>query len=208
MRDKSEGIRRMRRTSAMRLILLILLSVSLCSIAFAEQRTFVADPGRSNVEFTLGDVLHTVHGTFKLKSGTLTFDNKTGSASGELVVDAGSGDSGSKARDNKMKKEILETQKYPEIVFMPQQLKGTVPAEGKSQVELDGIMMLHGQSHPMALAVPLDIHDGEASAELHFTVPYVKWGLKNPSTFILRVSQTVDILVHVNGHISTASVSR
>ena len=187
---------------------LVLLVGSMCSIAFAEQRTFVADPAQSNVEFTLSDVLHTVHGTFKLKSGTLSFDDQNGTASGELVVDATSGDSGSKARDGKMKKEILETQKYPDIIFTPQHVKGTLPAEGKSQVELNGIMTLHGQMHPMTLTLPLQINDGDASADVHFIVPYVKWGLKNPSTFILRVSDKVEIVAHVTGHISTASASR
>jgi polyisoprenoid-binding protein YceI len=193
---------------ALRSKLLILLSISIPYGAAAERRTFIADPAQSNVVFTLGDVLHTVHGTFKLKSGALTFDDQTGVAGGELVVDATSGDSGSTARDNKMKKEILETQKYPEIVFTPKQVKGAVAEDGKSQVELEGIMMLHGQPHPMTLAVPVDINGDTASADVRFTVPYVQWGLKNPSTFILRVSDKVDIVVHATGHISTNSASR
>lgn len=194
--------------SQLRVLLVFLPALWLSSAAYAADRTFVADTAQSDVEFTLGDVLHTVHGTFKLKSGTLTFDDQTGTASGELVVDAASGDSGSNARDKKMKKEILETQKYPEIVFTPQHLKGAVPPDGKSQVELDGTMILHGQPHPMALTVPLTITGSSASADVHFTVPYVDWGLKNPSTFILRVNDKVEILVHMIGRFSTATASR
>lgn len=205
MHNQSVGIRL---GSPLRTILLVLLVGSFCSLTFAQQRTFIADAGQSTVEFTLGDVLHTVHGTFRLKSGTLNFDDQTGTASGELVVDATSGDSGSKARDSKMKKEILETQKYPDIVFAAQHVKGSVPEEGKSQVELDGVMTLHGQPHPMTLTVPLQINGAGASADVHFIVPYVEWGLKNPSTFILRVNDKVDIIVHAVGRISTASASR
>ncbi len=189
-------------------LLLALAAVSLCTAASAQPRTFVADPVQSKVEFTLGDVLHTVHGTFQLKSGSMQFDDATGAASGELIVDATSGDSGSNARDKKMKKEILETQKFPEIIFTPQHVKGIVAEAGKSQVELDGIMMLHGKPHPMSLTVPVDVSGGNASADVHFAVPYVNWGLKNPSTFILRVNTTVDIVVHAVGHISTTSASR
>ena len=35
--------------------------------------------------------------------------------------------------------------------------------------------------------------EGRATAKIHFTIPYVKWGLKNPSTLFLRVSDKVDI---------------
>jgi hypothetical protein len=36
-------------------------------------------------------------------------------------------------------------------------------------------------------------------ADTHFTIPYVKWGIKNPSTFFLRVSESVEIDVHATG---------
>ena len=40
---------------------------------------------------------------------------------------------------------------------------------------------------------------GHWTAASHFAVPYVKWGMKNPSTFILRVDQSVDIEVQASG---------
>jgi polyisoprenoid-binding protein YceI len=51
----------------------------------AQSRTFDLDPAQTTVAFTLGDVLHTVHGTFHLKPGKIQFDDTTGEASGELV---------------------------------------------------------------------------------------------------------------------------
>ena len=45
--------------------------------------------------------------TFRLKRGSIQFDNATGAASGELVVDSASGESGSDGRDKKMHKDIL-----------------------------------------------------------------------------------------------------
>lgn len=181
--------------------------VVLASVTAGSAQTYVfqLDPQQSQVAFTLGDVLHTVHGTFQLRSGTVRFDTSTASASGLLVVDATSGDSGSKARDRKMHKEILESDKYPEITFTPQHVRGQMPQEGKSQVTMDGVMTLHGQPHQMSLTVPVEVHSGRASADLTFLVPYVQWGLKNPSTFILRVNDKVDINVHAIGRLEPSN---
>ena len=35
----------------------------------AAENSIELDPARTSIAFTLGDVLHTVHGTFKLKRG-------------------------------------------------------------------------------------------------------------------------------------------
>lgn len=185
------------------LLLLQLLAV----VASAQEMVFQLDPAQSHVNFTLGDVLHTVHGTFQLKSGTIRFNPQTGAASGSLVVDATSGNSGNKSRDRRMHRQILEDDKYPEIVFTPQHVTGKLLPQGASQMELQGSMTLHGQQHPMTVDMPVQINHDQASADVHFIVPYVKWGLKNPSTFILRVSDKVNIDVHAVGHLADSSVA-
>jgi hypothetical protein len=43
--------------------------------------------------------------------------------------------------------------------------------------------------------VEVEAAHGQYIATLHFVVPYVEWGMKNPSTFILRVSDKVNITV-------------
>ena len=63
--------------------------------------------------FTLGDVLHTVRGSFKLKRGSVRFDPDTGQAGGEIVVDVTSGNTNGDARDRRMDKAILESARYP-----------------------------------------------------------------------------------------------
>ena len=44
------------------------------------------EPSQTSVHWTLDTALHTVHGTFQLKSGTIRFDPATGLASGALIV--------------------------------------------------------------------------------------------------------------------------
>jgi polyisoprenoid-binding protein YceI len=154
------------------------------------------DPAQTKVEFTLGDVLHTVRGEFHLKRGDIHFDPATGAAGGELVVDAASGASGSDARDSRMHKNILESDRYPEIVFRPDRIDGKVVSEGPSHVQLHGIFSIHGADHEISVPVEVQASGGQYAATAKFAVPYVKWGMKNPSTLILRVSQQVDIAIH------------
>lgn len=188
-------------------ISVLVLLVLAAAAAFAETRTFDLDPAQTTVAFTLGDVLHTVHGSFHLKRGSIQFDDSTGRAGGELVVDALSGDSGNKSRDKKMHKENLESSKYTEIVFTPQHIKGSVTADGASQVDVDGLLALHGQSHPITLTIHVQLQGGAGAAETTFPVPYEKWGVKNPSTFLLHVSDKVEISVRAVGRLSATQTS-
>lgn len=162
----------------------------------AQQSTFVIDPAKTEVEYILDSTLHTIHGTFQLKHGDLRFDTATGKASGELLVDATTGDSGSKARDKRMHLHILESDSFPQIAFHPDRVEGALAARGKSQLHLHGMFVLHGASHEMTLPLTVDAIDGRYIGTTTFEIPYVKWGLKNPSTLFLRVNDTVRINVH------------
>ena len=168
----------------------------------AQNAVLELNPGQTRINFTLGDVLHTVHGEFKLKRGTINFDAGTGKASGSVVVDATSGDSGSHARDHKMHKDVLESAEYPEISFAPQQVQGQVPAQGDFKVRVLGTFTMHGSSHPLALVIEAHLAGSQLTADTNFTIPYVNWGLKNPSTLFLRVNDTVDIAIHSVGQLA------
>jgi len=171
-------------------------------LAQAQQKTFTLDPAQTKVSFTVDSTLHTVHGDFHLKRGSIQFDNASGQASGELVVDAASGQSGSDGRDKKMHKDILESPKYSDIVFTPQHIKGTVAAEGKSQIEVEGTLTMHGKSKPATMPLEVQLQSGAGTADGSFTVKYQEWGMKSPSTFILHVSDKVEIHVHATGRMA------
>lgn len=169
----------------------------------AQESAFTLDPSKSTVEFTLGASLHTVHGAFKVKSGEIHFDSAKGTASGAIIIDALSGESGNEGRDKKMHQEILETPKFSEIVFVPNRIQGTIAPQGASQVAVTGVMKLHGKDHDITLNFEVQPgNSGQAQATSKFSVPYVKWGLKNPSTFLLRVTDSVDVDVHASGQLT------
>jgi polyisoprenoid-binding protein YceI len=179
-----------------------LLALLLPTPARAQQMVLEFDLSKTQVEFTLDAFLHTVHGTMKMTLGRIEIDPATGTASGRIVVDARSADTGNDGRDNRMHKEILESAKYPEITFSPRQVQGQIAPQGKSQAQLRGIMTLHGREQEITTPVDVQVTGNEWTAEITFPVPYVKWGLKNPSTLFLRVKDTVILTVRAGGRLS------
>ena len=184
---------------------LALVALVLAWPAFAQETTIELDSAHTQIVFTLGDVFHTVHGTFKLKRGTVRFDTGTGRASGLVVVDATSGDSGSRARDRKMHKDVLESASFPEITFAPQQVQGQVPPQGDFKVQVIGTFTMHGTTRPLTLVVQAHVERESLTADTQFTISYSNWGVKNPSTLFLRVNDTVDITIHSIGQIQSTS---
>lgn len=183
----------------------VFLIAGYASVCFAEQMSLELDPDRTTIEFNLEDILHKVHGTFKMKSGSFQYNTETGSVSGSVVVDANSGDSGSKSRDGKMGRDILESNRYPEISFTPTTVGGSVSREGDSMLEVQGAFRLHGEDHTIVLKVPVRITGNEFTATTEFVIPYVQWGLKNPSMLFLRVSDKVNIKISAAGRLIPAS---
>jgi len=179
-------------------LFLALLALVLHLSAAAQDAVYRVDPAQSSVKFTLGDVLHTVRGTFKLKQGGLQIE-PDGKVSGQIVVDAASGDSGSGMRDRKMNKEVLESARYPEIAFRPDRIDGAVASSGKSSVSIHGMFNIHGADREITVPAQVETSGEQWTATVHFTVPYQKWGMKNPSTLFLRVNDTVEIDLVASG---------
>ena len=170
-------------------------AVLLCvfaSVAAAQDAAFQLDPAQTSVQFTLGDVLHTVRGKFKVKRGSLQIE-PAGKISGEIVVDATSGDSGSGMRDHKMHQEVLESARYPEIAFRPDRIEGAVSPQGKSSVMVHGMFNIHGTDREITVPAQVETAADKWTANVHFTIPYAKWGMKNTSNLFLKVNDSVEI---------------
>jgi polyisoprenoid-binding protein YceI len=182
---------------------LLILGLLTSAAAAAQDLVLQLDPTRTTIKFTLGAALHTIHGSFEPKAGVLHTNPASGKLSGEIVVDAKSGQSGNAMRDRKMHKEVLESEKYAEIRFRPCQIEGTVAPEGKSSLRLRGIFSVHGTDHDITVPAEVEMSADHWSANVHFTIPYAKWGIKNPSTFFLHVSDEVEIEVSMAGTLTT-----
>ena len=184
-----------------RLLCSLLFAFVLTASALAQPQQLRLDftPANTTVSFTLGDILHTVHGSFKLKQGDVEYEFGSATVHGALVIDATSGQSGNRSRDHKMHREVLESGRYPEITFRPDHAEGTVASSGTSTLQVHGRFSIHGADHELTMPIRVEVFPDHWIADTHFTIPYVKWGLKNPSTLFLRVSESVEIDVHATG---------
>jgi polyisoprenoid-binding protein YceI len=153
--------------SRVRRAIVAVLFLSSTVTATAQNVGLQLDPQHTSVNFTLGDVLHTVRGTFELKRGALRLDPASGKLTGEVIVDAKSGQSGNGMRDRKMHREVLESDRYPEIVFRPDRVDGAVLLSGTSSVHVHGIFAIHGAEHE--LTVPAEVKIARVIGPRHYT---------------------------------------
>ena len=199
----TENAQRSSRGRVRRPLLVAIAFVAIAPVAAADPGVALQmDPQRTTVTFTLGDALHTVRGNFRLKQGGLNLDPASGKLTGEIVVDAKSGESGGGMRDRKMHREVLESGRYPEIVFHPDRVDGTVLLQGKSSVQVHGTFNIHGSDHELTVPAEVEMSSDHWTATLHFAVPYAKWGMKNPSNLFLKVSESVDIDLTTAGNVT------
>ena len=161
------------------------------------------DPSHSQLHWNVDSSLHMVRGTFALKSGTVRLDPETGKADGEIIVSAPSGESGNGGRDKRMHKEILETAKYPEVIFRPMHIEGRVSRSGISDVKLSGIFSIHGTDHELTSQVHAELIGDHWTSTSTFEVPYVQWGIKDPSNFLLKVKPVVHVELEMSGEIKS-----
>ena len=175
---------------------------SLLNAAGWGQQHYKIDPAASEVHFTLGASDHPVEGTFQVTSGEFTFDPGTGAMTGMVTVDASSGESGNKSRDKKMTSAQLKAQTYATITFAPTKFTGQLKDSGDSTGQVDGTFTLIGQAH--SISVPMTVHmEGDRfTATGSFTVPFVSWGVKDPSFMFLKVDKEVKVQLKLAGTVT------
>jgi polyisoprenoid-binding protein YceI len=177
----------------------LLALVTLALPVWAAEYSLELKPENTKIGWTLGTTLHTVEGTFSLKRGTITFDPDSGLASGQVVVSVVSGQSGSEARDQKMHANVLESSKYLDAVFVPDRFIGRLTVPGTSSLKLHGMLTLHGTAHELTMDIQAKAAIDRTTASITFDIPFVAWGMKDPSNFLFKVKKTVAVQIETSG---------
>jgi polyisoprenoid-binding protein YceI len=170
--------------------------------ALAQHQTFAVNPDTSEVKMKLNTTHEVVDGTFHIQSGSINFDRTASRISGIVIVAAGSGKTGNESRDKKMNKDILRVDQFATVSFAPKAYNGTIAASGDSTIQVSGVFTLLGTAHDLTIPMQIHIDGSQATARAKFVVPYVQWGLKNPSFLIWKADNDVAIDLNLVGQVS------
>jgi len=203
MQSPVESINAYKGKDAMKSFAVSVLAVILAPAAVvAQHQTFVINPDASEIKMTLKTTHEIVNGAFHVQSGSIEFDHSAPKMSGTKAVAAGSGKTGNNSRDKKMNKDILKVEQYATVSFEPKTYTGTIAPSGDSTIQVTGTFTLLGTPHQITVPALIHLDGASASAKVNFIVPYVQWGLKNPSFLIWKADNDVTIDLNLVGTIS------
>ena len=186
----------------MKSFVVLVLTVVLAPAVFAQHQTFAVNPDASEVKMTLNTTHEVVNGTFHIQSGSIEFDRSAPKMSGSVAVLAGSGKTGNHSRDKKMNKEILKVDEFTSVCFAPKTYTGTIAPSGDSSIQVTGVFTLLGNPHDLTIPMQIHIDGSKATARAKFVVPYVQWGLTNPSFMFWKAENDVAIDLNLLGQVS------
>ncbi len=112
---------------------------------------------------------------------------------GIITVDAASGESGHSIRDDRMKSSVLEVNQFPEISFAPRQVVSHGNIANEFPVKVHGQMLLHGVQHALTVSAVVSRDGNNVTIHSNFLIPYVQWGLEDPSIMMFKVAKEVAI---------------
>jgi polyisoprenoid-binding protein YceI len=177
----------------------LLVLAPLASPAIATERTLTLDPTKTEVTFELGATGHDVHGVLHLERGAIRFDTATGTASGDVTINARLTETGNAKRDKTMHAKVLESATYPSMVFHAKSVEGELTPSGHSRITLGGTVSLVGKDHPLSFPADVEVTNGSVAASAKFPIPFVDWGLHDPSNFLLKVQKQVEVSIAAKG---------
>lgn len=178
------------------------LFVLLAPAALAQHQTFVVNPDASQVKITLNTTHEVVSGIFHVQSGSIAFVRGTPQMQGSIIVLAGSGRTGNSSRDKKMDNDVLRIKQFATITFEPKAYTGIISSTGDSTIQVSGIFTLLGMPHEIIVPILIHVEGAAATAKAHFVIPYVQWGLRNPSFLFWKADNDVAVDLFLDGGIS------
>jgi polyisoprenoid-binding protein YceI len=154
-------------------------------LAVALETVYRVNPAKADAGFDLKATLHTVHGqTNQVKGEVRVREEADGvlSLSGTIEIVAATLDTGNSSRDKTMRNDSLAVEQYPVISLQPARYD---PKSGT----LTGALTIRGVTKPTTIAAKLTPQGDRILATGTFDVPWLDFGVPDPSFAIVRVEK-------------------
>jgi polyisoprenoid-binding protein YceI len=116
---------------------------------------------------------------------------------GTLVIDAASLNTKNARRDHHLRSpDFLDVLNHPAIVFTAGGGR-PITADG---VEIDGVLTLHGQSHPLTLQAEVAESGDSATVSAAVVIDRIKWGMSWGAKLGVGRSSVVTVSAHFDRH--------
>jgi polyisoprenoid-binding protein YceI len=180
----------------------LLLALTAAGPLAAAPASLALDPGATRIRFDVDSTLHRIHGSARLETGEISFDSAGGPASGRIVIDARSLETGNGLRDGALHEDVLESERFPRMTFVPERVE-VLRIEGReADVRILGRIDIHGSQHELAIPGRVSVDGERLTLTARFPVPYVAWGMQDPGNFLLSVDDVVNVEVEAVGRVS------
>lgn len=149
----------------------------------------------STVKWQLPSTFETVNGEVPVFHGTIEVSPLPSGAwdvQGRIVVPAAAMRTGNRRRDNRMRGRILETARYPEIVFELRRFTGDLSRFRPGQnftAQIGGDLTVHGRVAPVQLPVDVYVFTDHVDVAGSFPLNWKEYGMRDPSIGPIRVKE-------------------
>jgi polyisoprenoid-binding protein YceI len=175
----------------------VALLLSLFVPAFARaQSTFEILPSKSSVTFTISTTFNEIEGKAKAFKGSLSIPDAKDLATGTtatITIDTKSMETGNKGRDKDMHKDVIESEKFPEIKIA---IKKITADSALYTYKISADITMHGVTKSVDFktsALSFAGTDGKLSLSISGKVKInmSDWGMTPPSIVVNKVSPEI-----------------
>ena len=158
--------------------------------------TYTLDPTQSSAQYKARETLANIGspsdavGKTSNVTGTIVFTSSgaVDSSASKITIDLSTLQSDKSQRDNYIKQNTLNANKYPNAVFVPTELQGLswpLPTSGQSTFKMLGNLTVHGTTSPTTWDVTATFDGNQVKGTATTTVKFEDFGMKAPKTFLV-----------------------
>jgi polyisoprenoid-binding protein YceI len=175
----------------------------------------VMTPGQSQASYKVREQLARLSfptdaiGKTDQVSGELVFtpDGAIDQSKSKFTVDLTSLQTDSSMRDNYVRRAVLQTDQYPQAVFVPTQVSGLptpLPPSGNVSFKLTGNMTLHGVTKPVTWDVTGKANNGTANGTATTSFTFEDFNMQQPHVAsVLSVVDNITLEVTLSMHLES-----